>query len=76
MRLSVFRTPLLQDEETGSGEELTLLATYTFEDIGYYVHDVIGEMENTSPPKVSLFFELTRSHILKLNKAELKTDET
>lgn len=52
-----------------------LLATYLIDEIDDISENGIAKKENSTLPKVSLSFELTRSHILQLNKVEAKIDE-
>lgn len=52
-----------------------LLATYLIDEIDDISENGIAKKENSTLPKVSLYFELTRSHILQLNKVEAKIDE-
>jgi hypothetical protein len=50
--------------------------SYFLEEIEEIEDSDIAKKEDSSKPKVSLSFELSRSHILTLNKAEVKIDET
>jgi hypothetical protein len=61
---------------TSSGDEDILLAYYLLEDIEEIAGSDAAKKEDSTTPKVSLSFELSRSHILTLNKAEVKFDET
>ena len=56
-------------------EKEQLISTYLLDDIEDISENTIAKKENSTLPKVSLSFELTRSHILQLNKAEAKIDE-
>ncbi len=67
MRLDVFAVHENDKEEH--------LATYIIDDLEDISKDEIAKKENSTLPKVSLQFELTRSHILQLNKVEAKIDE-
>ena len=50
-------------------------ALNAFPEIDDISENGIAKKENSTLPKVSLSFELTRSHILQLNKVEAKIDE-
>lgn len=57
------------------GDKREKLVTYTVKGI----EDASGKaakLENATIPKVTLSFELTRSGLLQLNKAEAKVEET
>lgn len=69
MKVDVYKVNL---DESKSEE---LLATYLIDEIEDIVKNNISKKENTTLPKVSLQFELTRSHLLQLNKVEAKIDE-
>lgn len=56
-------------------EKETLLATYVIDEIDDISENGKYKKENSTLPKVSLTFELTRSNILQLNKIEAKVDE-
>lgn len=47
----------------------------TLEEIDGIANNEIAKKEGSTTPKVSLSFELTRSHLLKINKAEVKIEE-
>jgi hypothetical protein len=47
----------------------------TLDEIDKIAGNDIATKEGSTTPKVSLSFELTRSHLLKVNKAEVKFDE-
>ena len=51
------------------------MATYIFDGMTELVKGEIATKEGSGTPKVSLSFELNRSHILSLNKIEVKIDE-
>jgi hypothetical protein len=68
MRVEIFAT--------SEGEDDTLLAYYLLEDIEEIAGSAAAKKEDSTTPKVSLSFELSRSHILALSKAEVKFDET
>lgn len=51
------------------------MATYTFDGMTNITNGEIAKKQGFSVPKVSLQFELNRSHILSLNKIEVKIDE-
>jgi len=52
-----------------------LIATYLVDELEDISENGIAKKENSTLPKVSLSFELTRSHVLQLNKVEAKIDE-
>jgi hypothetical protein len=52
------------------------LITYTLEEIEKYANNEIANKTNSTVPKVSLSFELTRSQFLKLKEVKVKIDET
>jgi hypothetical protein len=52
------------------------LATFIINGIDEIADSEIMKKEGTTKPKVTLSFELSRSGILLLNKAEAKVDET
>lgn len=52
------------------------LATFIVSGIDDVATNSIAKKEGSSKPKVSLSFELTRSGLIQLNKAEAKIDET
>lgn len=52
-----------------------LLATYSFDEIAEIANSDIATKNGSSTPKLTLQFELTRSHLLNIRKAELKFDE-
>lgn len=54
----------------------TPLQTFTLDNITKIVEMDIAKSENSTRPKVSLQFELSRSHLLRLLKAEIKFEET
>ena len=56
-------------------EKEQLISTYLLDDLEDIAENSIAKKENSTLPKVSLQFELSRSHILQLNKAEAKIDE-
>lgn len=47
----------------------------TLDEIAGIASNEIAKKEGSTTPKVSLSFELTRSHLLKVNKAEVKIEE-
>jgi hypothetical protein len=53
-----------------------LLLSYFLADLDEISTSEMAKKEDSTTPKVSLSFELSRSHILTLNKAEVKIDET
>lgn len=57
-----------------SDSEDSLLQTYTVDMTDVMSNEVMST-EGVTTPKVSLSFELTRSHLIQLNKAEAKVDE-
>lgn len=52
------------------------LATFIINGIDEVATSTIGLKDDSSKPKVSLSFELTRSGLIQLNKAEANIDET
>lgn len=52
------------------------IATYTIKGVDGIASGDLAKKENVTQPKVTLSFELTRSGLLQLNKAELKMEET
>jgi hypothetical protein len=52
------------------------LATFTLTNIDDIAKNDIALKEGSTKPKVTLSFELTRSGLIQLNKAEVKIDET
>ena len=50
-------------------------ATYTIKGIDDIASNDVSKKEGSSKPKIYLNFELTRSGLLQLNKAEAKVDE-
>lgn len=69
MMIKVFK----QDPVT---EEETHLTTFEVKGINDVANNDIAKKEETTPPKVSLSFELHRSHIFTLTKVEVKMEET
>ncbi len=67
MKVDVFGVYENQKEE--------LLATYLVDELDDIAENGVAKKENSTLPKVNLSFELTRSHILQLNKVEVKIDE-
>jgi hypothetical protein len=57
-------------------EPKELLATFTINGIDDVATNEIAKKEGSSKPKVSLSFELNRSGLIQLNKAEAKIEET
>jgi len=51
------------------------MATYTLDGMTDIVKGEIATKEGSSTPKVAIQFELSRSHVLSLNKIEVKIDE-
>jgi hypothetical protein len=68
MQIDVYAVHPLQKEEH--------LATYVLDEIDEIASNKIATKEGSSTPKLSLQFELTRSHLLQINKAEIKIDES
>lgn len=52
-----------------------LLTELTLDEIDGIASNEVATKEGSTTPKVSLSFELTRSHLLKVTKAEVKLDE-
>lgn len=57
-------------------EDTELLQTYTLNELAEISNNTIAIKEGSTKPKVSLSFELNRSHILKLNKVSVDIIET
>lgn len=51
------------------------LSTYILDEIDAIANNDIAKKENSTTPKLTLQFELTRSHLLTVTKSELKFDE-
>jgi hypothetical protein len=51
------------------------LATFVVHGIDEVARNEVSQKEGSSKPKVTLSFELTRSGLISLNKAEAKMDE-
>ena len=56
-------------------EKEQLLATYSFDQITDLANSDIAQKNGSTTPKLTLQFELTRSHLLNIRKAELKFEE-
>lgn len=72
MQISIYELPY----ESAADEQGTLIMTYTLETIDELAKSEAAQKEDSTSPKVSLSFELNRNHLLLLNKAEFKFDET
>ena len=70
MRIDVYA------KSSDNAEEETLLLSYFLADLDEISTSEMAKKEDSTTPKVSLSFELSRSHILTLSKAEVKIDET
>lgn len=70
MRIDVYA------KSSDNAEEETLLLSYFLDDLDEIATSEMAKKEDSTTPKVSLSFELSRSHILTLSKAEVKIDET
>lgn len=57
-------------------EEAELFTTYTLSELAEIANNTIAIKEDSTKPKVSLSFELNRSHILKLIKVSAEIIET
>ena len=68
MRVDVFL-------ENADDETRELFATFTINGIDEVANYDVAKKEGSSKPRISLSFELTRSGLLQLNKAEAKIDE-
>jgi hypothetical protein len=62
--------------EVFAGEDEVLLSTFTINGIDEIAESDLQKKEGVTKPKVSLQFELTRSGLVQLNKAEAKVEET
>jgi hypothetical protein len=68
MRIDIFASSEAAEDK--------LLVSYFVEDLDDIASSEMAKKEDSTTPKVSLSFELSRSHLLTLNKAEVKIDET
>jgi len=57
-------------------QEPELIQKFVLDEIREIANNTMALKEGSSKPKVSLNFELTRSHLLKLNKASVEITET
>jgi hypothetical protein len=64
------------DVYAGEDSEGEHLATFTVNGIDEIAESELLKKENVTKPRVSLSFELSRTGILLLNKAEAKVEET
>lgn len=64
------------DVYSEDGEKKEKLATFTVKGIDEVANNTVARKEGSSQPKVTLSFELTRSGLIQLNKAEAKIEET
>lgn len=60
----------------GDEPEYELLQTFTLNELADIANKTVALKEGSTKPKVSLSFELTRSHLLKLNKVSVEIIET
>jgi len=51
------------------------LATYILDEIEAIANNEIAKKEGSTTPKLTLQFELTRSHLLHITKSEIKIEE-
>jgi hypothetical protein len=58
------------------GDKKEKLVTYTVKGIDQAASSDVANQEGSSQPKVTLSFELSRSGLIQLNKAEAKIEET
>ena len=72
----LYDTNMKIDVYAGQDSEGEHLATFIINGIDEIADSEIMKKEGTTKPKVTLSFELSRSGILLLNKAEAKVDET
>ena len=68
MKIEVF-------QEQVDGTEREKLATFIISGVEDVAMNDVATKEGSSKPKVSLSFELTRSGLIQLNKAEAKVEE-
>lgn len=68
MKIDVYAGP-----NSGEGEHI---ATFTVNGIDEIAQSELLKKENVTRPRVSLSFELSRTGLLQLNKAEAKVEET
>jgi len=74
MQISVHAVYEAVDGEEPKPSEL--IQKFVLDDIREIANNTMALKEGSSKPKVSLNFELTRSHLLKLNKASVEITET
>jgi len=67
MKIDVYAVHPSKDEQH--------LATYVIDEIDAIAKNDIATKEGSTTPKLTLKFELTRSHLLQIEKAELKIEE-
>ena len=67
---------MLIEAFSDDGAQRTPIATYTIKGIDSIASGDLAKKENVTQPKITLSFELTRTGLLSLNKAELKMEET
>ena len=72
MKVECFK--LTPQEEGEPAEEL--LVTYDLDEVEKYATNEIALKANSTVPKVSLSFELSRSQFIKLKQVQVKIDET
>lgn len=58
-----------------NGDESELLSTFTVNSLDDIATNDVAKKEDSSKPKVTLSFELTRTGLIQLNKVEAKIDE-
>lgn len=62
--------------ENSDGNTKEKLATFIVKGINEAANSTLARQEGSSQPKVTLSFELSRSGLIQLNKAEVKIEET
>jgi len=64
------------ENSEGDNQFKEKLATFTVKGINEAATSTVAKQEGSSQPKVTLSFELSRSGLIQLNKAEAKIEET
>ncbi len=71
-----YDTDMLIDVFSENSQTKEKLATFTVKGISDAANSTLARQEGSSQPKVTLSFELSRSGLIQLNKAEVKIEET
>ena len=72
MKVDVFAAREIEGQEE---PDLEPLATFSLPELDTIAKNEIATKEGSTKPKVSLMFELTRSHMFKLKSAQVTIDE-